>query len=278
MNIRKFTLYLSSALCTSMLYCCSENNQPSQYKDPVHADTISENSIKQFGDEFTTDTLVSHDGYKLISITHNCSAYTEYYKLNTPNGHLRLLATGSQETCGLTGHIVDYNDDGSVANVIYIGLLDDNEYNLLTDSTLSVKVMKKWSEKETNDPYKETYNIVRNNNKEVIKIGNINVPSGYKAKYYLGEWGPFWSHDIDGGAISFFVKLECLDKEGSYVDYLYADNKLIAELAHWNGKLIKFRTYNNRGALVNQYSDRNLDVLDQAFYDYNETTKWYIDE
>ena len=119
--------------------------------------------------------------------------------------------------------------------------------------------------------------ICRNQEKVVTKVGNIDVPSGYKAKYYLCEWGPFWSHDIDGGVISFFVKLECQEKDGSYVDYLYVNDNLLAELAYWKGKFIKARTYNNMGALVNQYNDRNMNILDQAFYDYYSSTKWYVD-
>lgn len=275
--MNRIIIYLLCALFSAIISSCSKCKTTAEYNDPINAEHIYENSIHKFGDEFNKLTITSEDGYCLTSISHTCSMYSELYQLYTPNGNLKLIASGSQEACAINGYSVDYNEDGTVACVNYIGMLNDDSYRALSDSTSSVQIMKKWIENSSEKQEAIRFLICRNQEKVVTKVGNIDVPSGYKAKYYLCEWGPFWSHDIDGGVISFFVKLECQEKDGSYVDYLYVNDNLLAELAYWNGKFIKARTYNNMGALVNQYNDRNMNILDQTFYDYYSVTKWYVD-
>lgn len=270
-------LYLLCALCSAITSSCSKDTTSVECNDPIDAEHIYENSIHKYGDEFNKHTITSEDGYCLTSILHTCSMYSDFYQLFTPNGNLKLIASGSQEACAINGYSIDYNEDGTVACVNYIGMLNDESYRSLSDSTSSVQIMKKWIKYSSDKQETTRFLICRNKEKEVTKVGNIDVPMGYKAKYFISEWGPFWSHDLDGGVISFFVKLESQEKDGSYVDYLYVNDKLLAELAYWNGKFIKARTYNNRGALVNQYNDRNMNILDQAFYDYYSSTKWYVD-
>lgn len=134
-----------------------------------------------------------------------------------------------------------------------------------------------WLNQSQIDNNAERYVIQRDENKKILQIGSVIVPSGYSANYYLSPWGPFWSSDLDGGIISFFVLLDKEKKDGSYVNYLYCNNQLIAELAYWNGTFIKARTYNYFGALVDKYTDREIDVENQAFYDFYIIPQWYIE-
>ena len=66
------------------------------------------------------------------------------------------------------------------------------------------------------------------------------------------------------------------DKSGSYVNYLYQDNHLLAELAYWKGTFIKARTYNRYGSLVAKYEDRSINIEEQTFWDFTEEPKWYV--
>lgn len=74
-----------------------------------------------------------------------------------------------------------------------------------------------------------------------------------------------------------FFKNTKVTKSGSYVNYLYQNNHLVAELAYWKGTFIKARTYNHDGCMVHQYNDRNINIEDQTFQDWEEETKWYVD-
>ena len=59
----------------------------------------------------------------------------------SPNGNLRIFASGSQEMGELCGYRIDYDAKGRVCNVMPIGALDDEEYRKLSEES-SVKVMK----------------------------------------------------------------------------------------------------------------------------------------
>ena len=138
--------------------------------------------------------------------------------------------------------------------------------------------MKRWLETSRHSDNSINFEIERDEEGNVAKVGNLEVPYGFTAKYYLSQWGPFWVSDIDGGCISFFVELIDNNIEGSSVNYLYMDNHLIAEKAYWKGTFIKARTYNYMGCMVETYTDRNINLLDQTFYDFTDTPRWYIDE
>lgn len=95
---------------------------------------------------------------------------------------------------------------------------------------------------------------------------------------YIKEWGAFWESDLDGGRLGFFVMVEkSREKNGSYVNYLYCNGKLIAELAYWKGVFIKARTYNREGVMVGMYADRSIDIMKQTYGDYWTTPMWYVD-
>ena len=120
---------------------------------------------------------------------------------------------------------------------------------------------------------------MRDSTGTVVRIGNVSVPFGYKGRFYVKEWGPFWESDLSGGKLALFAVLEKEETaDRSYVNYLYADNHLVAELACWNGTFIKARTYNRCGAMVKQYDDRDVDIHYVTFFDFDEEPKWYVDK
>lgn len=239
---------------------------------------ISASDAYESNEEFTKTVETSDDKFKLIKIEHNSFADTEYYQLYSPNGNLRLIASGAQEACALTtAYRIDYNADGYVSNVSLLGNLEeDTDYS--NEEEDFIETMKRCLYTSIQNNTGERYEIKRDENNEITSIGTIEIPYGYKAKYKIAEWGPFWTSDISGGELGFFVLLENQETDGSYLNYLYYDNKLIAELAYWKGTFIKARTYNSHGTLVAQYSDRDLDILSQTYSDYNTSSKWYIDK
>lgn len=246
--------------------------------DPTNAEKIYTPSVKEENDWFEVTEVKDADGSRCVNTVHKTFASTEHYCLYSPNGNLKLVAAGASESCALYAAIIDYDSLGQVCNVKYADLLDDEEHRKLgssgTDST-SVQVMKHWL--ATASIIYETP-IKRDSDNNVISVGAVEVPDGYRAKYYLEEWGPFWTSDLSGGDISFFVLLEKAENtDGSYVNYLYCGNNLIAELAYWKGVFIKARTYNSNGVMVRQYNDRNIDLNSITYYDYDEEPKWYVE-
>lgn len=278
-SIKMTTKLIQITVCflIMLFVSCSKSNDKRVVNDPKNGERIYECSVNENNEEFSRISQTSSDGYKLISIQHNSPVQTELYQLYSPNGNLCLVASGAQEACALTGYRLDYSSDGKVSKVCFLDTLDDDDYRNLSDSTGNVEIFKEWLSSSLPSNQCQSFDIIRNEKNDVVKVGTIEVPDGFKAKYFLREWGPFWVSDLDGGCISFFVELESQDTNGSYVNYLYSDNKLIAEMAYWNGTFIKARTYNKHGAMVNQYS-RDIDIFDQTFYDYNETPKWYVDD
>ena len=222
--------------------------------------------------------FTSSDNYTLTIVEHTTHASSEFCLLRTPNGNLCLIASGAQESCALSGYRIDYNPDGKVKCVSYLGYLDEDEYRKLHGNNGNVEIMKRWLETSRHSDNSINFEIERDEEGNVAKVGNLEVPYGFTAKYYLSQWGPFWVSDIDGGCIGFFVELIDNDIEGSSVNYLYMDNHLIAEKAYWKGTFIKARTYNDMGCMVETYTDRNINLLDQTYYDFSDSSLWYVDE
>lgn len=290
MNHNKFAIISSKQLrgLTSLAIMafigCSESKvqvNQTEDKEPIQEEgfaTVKESSV--LDKEFSKTTLTSNEGYKLLVTEHLSFADTEYYQLFSPEGNLCLVASSCQECHSLEGYTVEYNSEGKEVAVNFIGTLEDEEYQKLdVDKKDSmVDVFKKWLKSSCQKQPIEEFKILRDTDNEVTSVGTVEVPWGYKAKFHLGQWGPFWSSDLSGGVITFFVTLECQQTEGSYVNYLYSNNKLIAELAYWKGTFIKARTYNRMGVMVQEYSDRDMNVLDQCFYDWSETPKWYVEK
>lgn len=274
---------LTSLAIIAFIGCSESKEQVNQTEDkePIREESfanVEESSI--LDQDFSETILKSNDGYKLLVTEHLSFADTEYYQLFSPDGNLCLVASGCQECCSLAGYTVEYNSEGKEVAVNFIGTLDDEEYQKLNvdEKDSMVDVFKKWLKSSCQKQPIEEFKILRDKDNEVTSIGTIEVPWGYKAKYHLDQWGPFWTSDLSGGVISFFVTLECQQTEGSYVNYLYSNNKIIAELAYWKGTFIKARTYNRMGVMVKEYSDRDMNVLDQCFYDWSETPKWYVEK
>lgn len=246
--------------------------------DPANAEKIYTPSVKGNSEWFEVTEEKDADGSRCVNTEHKTFASTEHYCLYSPNGNLKLVAAGCSEACAIYAAIIDYDSLGQVCNVKYTCYLDDNEYRKLgsteTDST-SVQVMKHWLATAS---IVSEIPIKRDSLNKVVSVGKIEVPYGYRAKYYLEEWGPFWTSDLSGGDISFFVLLEKTENiDGSYVNYLYCGDNLIAELAYWKGVFIKARTYNSNGVMVRQYNDRNIDLNNVTYYDYDEEPKWYVE-
>lgn len=276
MKINSFVI--TSSIVLALFASCAQIESRIEGNDPNNAECIFIPSIVEQSDNFQIDTLCSADGYSLTTIEHQSFAFTEFYQLLSPNGNIRLVASGSSEACEITGYTIDYAPDGKVNSVNYIGALEDDNYHELTDNSKRVEIIKDWLLKSSQNDRNVKYSILRDESGNINQVGAIEVPSDYKAKYFLREWGPFWSSDLDGGIICFFVLLESKETDGSYVNYLYCNNKLIAELAYWKGKFIKSRTYNRIGVMVSQSSDRDVDIFSKTFFDYCDTPKWYIDE
>lgn len=273
-------------MCAVIVCGCTNEKEKTEYVDPAKGETVFRS--RGFHEGLVKIERTDDDGYRLLAIVNDGSPKNELYELFTPNGNLRLIASGAQEQGGVSGYSIDYNRNGTVARVRYIGMMNDDDYSELADSTRSVQAMRRWADgvmEDTGldcchvaaDNYEECYDIVRNDKGGIISIGGIDVPYGYDATFYLSEWGPFWLSDISGGMLAFFVRMECEDRDGSTVDYLYKDGKLLAEMAYWNGKFIKLRTYNHQGSMVGLYKDRDIDILNQAYEDYDVSPAWYVE-
>ena len=270
-----FALYCAMMLAAG----CSGDPAEQEIVDPENAEQIFVgNDEAESGPDFLRSEFTSSDNYTLTIVEHTTHASSEFCLLRTPNGNLCLIASGAQEACGLSGYRIDYNPDGKVKCVSYLGYLDEDEYRKLHGNNGNVEIMKRWLETSRHSDNSINFEIERDEEGNVAKVGNLEVPYGFTAKYYLSQWGPFWVSDIDGGCIGFFVELIDNNIEGSSVNYLYMDNHLIAEKAYWKGTFIKARTYNDMGCMVETYTDRNINLLDQTFYDFTDTPRWYVDE
>ena len=272
-------LFAIFALYCAMMLAAGCSGEPAGLVDPENAEQIFVgNDEAESGPDFLRSEFTSSDNYTLTIVEHTTHASSEFCLLRTPNGNLCLIASGAQESCALSGYRIDYNPDGKVKCVSYLGRLDEDEYRKLDGNNGNVEIMKRWLETSRHSDNSINFEIERDEEGNVAKVGNLEVPYGFTAKYYLSQWGPFWVSDINGGCIGFFVELIDNDIEGSSVNYLYMDNHLIAEKAYWKGTFIKARTYNHRGCMVETYTDRNINLLDQTFYDFTDTPRWYINE
>lgn len=260
-------------------FSCSNEDNHIWGCDPKGSESIYESSITSETEGFELIEEKDTDGSSCVRILHHSFPESELYRLYSPNGNLRIIASGAQEQCGLDGYRIDYDENGRVCNVIYLGELDDDEYGKLGGEESSVKIMKKWFNHSMKDkPIGQDSTFVdRDQNGNITSMRDIDIPYDYRARLYIKEWGPFWESDVDGGHLGFFVMVEKFrDLNGSYVNYIYYDGKLIAELAYWKGVFIKARTYNRKGVMVDMYTDRNIDVVEQAYEDFWDTPMWYV--
>ena len=205
-------------------------------------------------------------------------AITLYYSLYSPNGNLRLIATAYSEMGDIGGILVDYDTKGRVSCLSVLDALGDNGFSTLYEDKLdkAYDTFKEWIMRP--GAIIESYPIRRDTDGNITSVGTLEIRSGYTAKVYLNEWGPFWTSDLEGGNIGIFTLQKYHgDMSGSHVDYLYESGRLIAELAYWKTTFIKARTYNRHGIMVKKYDNRNVNVEEQAFYDKDIDPLWYAD-
>ena len=250
-----------------------------QQEEAVYTESVvCDDEASQGEMAFTEVVQEDADGYRLQIIRHNSFAFTDLCKLFSPAGRMLLIASGCQECGSLGGYWIDYDSRGRVVKVCSTETCYDLEF-LNEKGEKAVKQARQWLNESKSAKPEVRYEIVRDTTGNVVRAGNVCVPNGFKGRFYVKEWGPFWVSDLSGGVLAFFVVLENEETaDRSYVNYLYANNHLVAELAHWNGTFIKARTYNRYGAMVQQYDDRDVDIHSMTYYDFNEETKWYADK
>lgn len=248
--------------------------------DPKNAEVIylNEDSAYTEGRGFEVYKAANADGSVVRCVECKHSPYTNYYSLHSPNGNLRLLATSYSEMGDIVGILVDYDAKGRVARLTRLNELGQKGYDALGNGELKnvCRVFREWILRPSGSAC--SYIVERDSSGAITKVGGKRVPADYKARVFIREWAPsaFWTSDISGGCMGIFVLHEYQgDRSGSYVNYLYEGDRLIAELACWKGTFIKARTYNEHGAMVKQYDDRNVNIYDVTFADFDMQTVWY---
>lgn len=284
-NFSKNTL-LIVAMLMAILSACT-NHSPANNdsikesmwgNDPKNAEKVYSLPQKSANQDFEIASYKNPDGSITYHISHSTFAMTEFYSLYSPAGNLRLMAAGASEMADVYAYLISYNPKGQIDSISVLKPLGD----MVADgmSKLTVKsahdLFQQWIQNKNSIQY--SYPVLRDSIGKVVAIGNVAIRDNYKTKLYIKEWGPFWTSDISGGMLGIFVLQEYQgDKSGSYVNYLYQGDHLVAELAYWKGTFIKARTYNHNGSMVHQYNDRTINVEDQTFQDWEEETKWYVD-
>ena len=277
-DMKAILLVKFGVICVLLLTSCKNGNEGA---DPVDGEQIYTPSYTSLEDGFNVKESMSSDGHMGILVEHQCFAFTDYMALYSPQGNLEMIVAGASEACAVSGWKISYGNDGYVNEVCEVTHTDygyQSEISssiFLSNSSLADNLIHL-----QNSKIQEGTKIVieRNADGNVEKVGNLEVPYDYCAHYFISEWGPFWESDVSGGRLEFFTLMERKDTEGSYVNYLYVEDKLIAELAYWNGTFIKARTYNKDGAMVSKYDNRDIDIMVETYYDFDVTPKWYIDE
>lgn len=284
-NFSKNTLLIVAMLmaifsaCTNHSPANNDSIKESMWgNDPKNAEKVYSLPQKSANQDFEIASYKNPDGSITYHISHSTFAMTEFYSLYSPAGNLRLMAAGASEMADVYAYLISYNPKGQIDSISVLKTLGD----MVADgmSKLTVKsahdLFQQWIQNKNSIQY--SYPVLRDSIGKVVAIGNVAIRDNYKTKLYIKEWGPFWTSDISGGMLGIFVLQEYQgDKSGSYVNYLYQGDHLVAELAYWKGTFIKARTYNHNGSMVHQYNDRTINVEDLTFQDWEEETKWYVD-
>ncbi len=243
--------------------------------DPEGAETIyTPTSLSE--NEFMINESKDNAGYVAVSIEHMKYAFTDYYALWTPANNLRFILSGCSECGELKGYKIKYDKDGAISEVIKMFCPGD-VFIQLREKDITTR-LKTWAKDQSLEA--EHYSIQRDEYGKVTSIGDVRAGNKQTIKYYISEWGPFWDNDVSGGVLGFFVWLIDNDKKGkSAVDYLYVDGHLIAELAYWDEVFIKALFYNREGLFYGITEDRQINILDEAFwiYDIYGSYNWYSD-
>lgn len=261
-----------SASCDSLIESMWGN-------DPNNTEEVyCQPPLETNNEDFREVNYKNLDGSVTRNISTSTFVDTKFYCLYSPMGNLRLIVAGASEMADVYGYQISYSTKGLVDSISLLKPLGDiveDGISKLSPSSAH-DLFKQWM--QNSKSIQHNYIVKRDSLGKVVSIGNVIVRDGYRAKLYIKEWGPFWISDISGGALGIFVLQEYQgDKSGSYVNYLYQDDHLVAELAYWRGTFIKARTYNRYGCMVRQYNDRSIHIENQVFEDWEEVPKWYVD-
>lgn len=280
--ITLITVILTALVCSCTKQKVASNDPLVEFmwgNDPKNAEQVySQFPLNPNNEGFKEVVYKNSDGSVTRHITTSTSVETKFYTLYSPTGNLRLIAAGASEMADIYGYQISYSPKGLVDSISLLNPLGDiveDGISKLSPSSAH-DLFKQWMQSPKSILH--NYVVKRDSIGKVVAIGNVIIRDDYRAKFYIQGWGPFWTSDIRGGALGIFVLQEYQgDKSGSYVNYLYQDDRLVAELAYWKGTFIKARTYNHYGCMVRQYNDRNIHIEDQAFEDWEEVPKWYVD-
>lgn len=282
--MRKVTGLLAALAVTAIVSCRNTTEGAASDvwgNDVTNAEEVyKQPDVNPSDSAFTLTTYRNEDGSTTRSIVSNGNIMTEYYSLYSPKGNLRLLASGASEMGDVYGVMVDYDDRGAVDRVSVLKTLGEmsgkEESGSLSMETAHDRFVQ-WM--QAPGSIAKSYKVERDSTGAITSVGNIRTRNDYKTTVYVKEWGPFWTSDLDGGRFGIFILQEYEgEKSGSYVNYLYEEDRLIAELAYWRGVLIKVRTYNEYGIMVEQYDDRNIDLYSTTFYDYERESRWWAEK
>ena len=99
------TIKLISALCIFTLLCgCGGNKEKAEVNiwgaDPKNAECIYEDDTELDPENFKVIEDEDEDGSRCVVIKHHTFASSGHYRLLSPNGNLRIFASGSQEMVG----------------------------------------------------------------------------------------------------------------------------------------------------------------------------------
>lgn len=270
----RIRIIICTLLTPFLFFGCSANTD----LDPVGAEKIS------VPDPGRLPEYTDKDGFRSVYTVDLIMCKPVYYALYTPADNLKLILAGANQSGEISGYKIMYNADGSVGDIIFISGIDtfapESEW---VENSEDGNIALLRSCMNDSDLEGEHFTISRDESGKVTSVGSIDVPKGFTAKYWIDEFGGedvFWMDDIEGGCFAFFVQLTEDDKEGrSTVDYLYCNGRLAAELAYWNGTLIKALYYDEDGHFRGIKEERDADqvLLDiWRNYDYKNPLKWYL--
>ena len=171
-----------------------EQQEETVYKESV----VCDDEASQGEMAFTEVVQEDADGYRLQIIRHNSFAFTDLCKLYSPAGRMLLIASGCQECGSLGGYWIDYDSRGRVVKVCSTETCYDLEF-LNEKGGEAVRQIRRLLNDSKRAESEVRYDIVRDSTGTVVRIGNVSVPFGYKGRFYVKEWGPFWESDLRGG-------------------------------------------------------------------------------
>lgn len=276
MNYKLLTPIIGLLLMLGAHSCTNKvNDEMKRNEHFVNCDETLYGGRYASDERFDVDTTFTDDNYYSISVSHKFFAFTSFTRLYSPTGKLLLIVAGCQEACEQSGYAIEY-DGERISSVRMIAGLHDEIF--WESEAKEADILQDFYTESLEKAPDFTFEY---SEKDILcGIKEINSPQSSiheSIECSIDECPSFWSSDLDGGGLCFFVTFKSTDHTGSSVDYLYADGRLVAELAYWRGTFIKLRTYNIYGMLVGVYNNRNIDVKQQVIDDSYEMPQWYVE-